>query len=416
MSEERIITYRGVKLHPGQARILKHIQHNPQAKYICIKTSRQWGKSLFGMQLVLNHAINEKKIKIGWFSPYIAQAKKVMKQLYEAIAPTGIVFDYNQTDRIITLCTGSKIQFWGVENCDAIRGETLDYVICDECAFFKPDVFEYVIRPLLKVRGKRCYLISTPRGKKNWFYKYYTQTDKLYTSCEGNYQENIYASEEETEAARLLLPEHIFRQEYLGEFLDSEFLVFPNLQPTSLIDNWGAPTAVNYAGLDLGRKQDYTVLYIINDRGETVDIYRDNNKLWQTLLNQAITRLRKYNAHVVVDATGVGDPVFEQLKTQYKHCTPFVISGFGDNSKQGLIEQLIISMQNDQLKIPSKTLYGELHEEMNAFECIYTPQSRTIKYQAMQGFHDDIILAMALCDECRIKKLKVGGSYNIRAI
>lgn len=413
---EKTITYKGIKLHEGQKRILKHILQHPHAKFITIKTSRQWGKSLFGMQLVLFHAINEKNVKIGWFSPYIAQAKKVMKELHNAIANTGVVFEYNQTDRIITFVNGSSVQFWGVDNCNGLRGNTLDYAICDEAAYFAPDVFELVIRPILKVKGKKCYLLSTPRGKKNWFYKYYTQDGPLYTSVEGNYLENDFSSVEETEAARNIMPEHIFNQEYLGEFLDSEFLVFPSMPIQNIMEKWGQPTSVNYAGLDLGRKLDYTVLYILNERGETVEVYRDNNKLWQTLISNVVGKLKKYNAHCVVDATGVGDPVFEQLKSQYKHSTPFVITGFGDNSKQGLIEQLIISMQNNQIKIPSKTLYKELHEEMEAFECIYTPQSRTIKYQAMQGFHDDIILGLSLAQECRIKRLKCGGGFNMTTI
>lgn len=416
---ERVITYHGVKLHSGQKRILQHIQNNPQAKFITIKTSRQWGKSLFAMQLLLSHCLNEKKMNIAWFAPYIAQAKKVMKQLYEAVQSSGLIFDYNQTDRIITFVTGSKVQFFGVDNSDGIRGNTFDYAVCDEAAYYPQDVFETVIRPTLLVKGKKCYIISTPRGKKNWFYKYYMQTSTsttIYANCEGNYLENVYIDKEEVEAARLLLPDHIFRQEYLGEFLDSEFQVFLDTDKCATQTTFAAPTSINFIGIDLGRKQDYTVMYVINELGQTVEIYRDNNKLWQTLVNQLVTRLRKYNAVAVVDSTGVGDAVAEQIKTQYRHIVPFVITGTGEGSKQNIIEQLIISMQNEELKLPTKELYSELHNELEAFECVYTPHSRSIKYQAMSGFHDDIVLALSLANECRKKRYKPSGNFNIKRI
>ena len=417
MSQNNEIVYTGLILHEGQQRILKHILAHPDAKYITIKTSRQWGKSLFAIQLLLNHAINERS-SIGWFSPYIAQCKKVMKQIYESIEPANLIKSYNQSDRIIELKNNSKIQFFGVDNADAIRGNTFDYAICDEAAYYPIDVFETVIRPTLLVRGKKCYIISTPKGKHNWFYKYYSQDNKSYTSIEGNYQENKYIDIEEIEAARQTLPDHIFRQEYLGEFLDSEFQVFNNVEQCATLNNWANKTPFNYAGLDLGRKNDFTVLTIFNEAGEIVEIFRDNNKLWSMQVNQIINKLQKHNAYCVIDATGVGDAIFEQIKHQYKNVYPYVITGSGEESKQNLIEKLIISIQNSEIKLPTKKLYSVLHDEMSAFECVYTPTSRSIKYQAMQGFHDDTVLSLALANICWEKRWRVskGSGIIFRAV
>lgn len=413
-NQKNNITYTGLRLHKGQLRILKHLL-STDAKYITIKTSRQWGKTIFALQLLLNHSINEKS-SIGWFSPYIAQCKKVMKQLFDVIQYTQIIKNYNQTDRIIEFRNGSKIQFFGVDNADAIRGNTFDYVICDEAAYYQKNVFEEVIRPTLLVKGKKCYIISTPRGKHNWFYKYYIQENKPYTSVEGNYLENKYIDLEEIEAAKQTLPEHIFRQEYLGEFLDSEFQVFNNVEQSSVLTSWAQPSNYNYAGLDLGRKNDYTVLTILNENGEVVEIFRTQDKVWSNQINQIISKLNKYKAFCYVDATGVGDAVFEQIKDKYSHVYPYVITGSGEESKQNLIEKLIISIQNNLLKLPTKTLYEELHNEMAAFECIYTAASRNIKYQAIQGYHDDIVLSLALCNVCFISKEKVKTGYKIRRV
>ena len=406
------ISCKGITLHEGQVRILKHIKSKKDAKYVTIKTSRQFGKTLFAMQLLLYHSINEKS-SIGWFSPYISQCKYVMKKIVDAIRTSTLIKSYNQTDRIIELINGSKIYFYGVDNADAIRGNTFDYVICDEAAYYPKDVFEEVIRPTLLVKGKKCYIISTPKGKHNWFYKYYIQDSQSYTSIEGNYQENKYIDIDEIEAARQTLPEHIFRQEYLGEFLDSEFQVFQNIENVSILKSWAKPTKHNYAGLDLGRKNDYTVLTIMNEEGEVVEIYRTQDKVWINQINQIVQRLKKYNAYCYVDATGVGDAIFEQIKAQYRSLYPFVITGSGEESKQNLIEKLIISIQNEKIKLPTKELYKELYDEMSAFECIYTPSSRNIKYQAIQGYHDDIVLSLSLCNICWLKKMIVGSGVKI---
>jgi len=408
-------TYKGLTLHEGQVRILKHILKNKSCKYVTIKTSRQWGKTLFAIQILLNHAINEKSV-IGWFSPYISQCKKVMKQVIDAIFASGLIKTYNQTDRIISLINGSKIHFFGVDNADAIRGNTFDYTLCDEAAYYPTDVFEEVIRPTLLVRGKKCYIISTPKGKHNWFYKYYIQDDPIYTSIEGNYIENKYIDIEEIESAKRTLPEHIFRQEYLGEFLDSEFMVFQNVENCTILDKWAQPSQYNYAGLDLGRKNDYTVLTIMNEDAEVVEIYRTQDKVWSNQINEIIKRLNKYNAYCFVDATGVGDAVYEQLKSKYKSLYPFVITGSGEESKQNLIEKLIISVQESKLKLPNKQLYPLLHDEFGAFECVYTPSSRNIKYQAIEGYHDDVVLSLALSNICYLKRARKGSGIIIKTI
>lgn len=407
--------YKSIKLHSGQKRILEHILKNKSAKYVTIKTSRQFGKTLFAIQLLLNHAINEKS-SIGWFSPYISQSKSILKKILNALNNSGLLKSVNQSDRIIELINGSSINFFGVDNPDAIRGYSFNYIICDEAAFYSKNVFEEVIRPTLLVKGKKCYIISTPKGKNNWFYKYYIQDTKQYTSISGSYTENKYIDLDEIEAAKTTLPDHIFRQEYLGEFLDSEFQVFQNIEGCSVLKKWASPTTNNYAGLDLGRKNDYTVLTILNENGEVVEIYRTDNKLWANQIIEIIKRLKKYNAYCYVDATGVGDAIFEQIKNQYKYIYGYVITGSGKESKQNLIEKLIISIQEEKIKLPVKELYEELYNEFSAFQCLYSPNSRSIKYEAISGYHDDIILSLSLSNICWLSKARVGAGIIFRSI
>lgn len=408
---ENIVTYEGVKLHKGQARILKEIMANIEAKYIIIKTSRQWGKTLFAEQLALYHSINSPNSIVAWFSPYIAQAKKVMNELYSAIAKSGVVYSYNQTDRIITLCNNSKIQFFGSNNPDGIRGISVDYAIIDEAAFIQRDVIEEIIRPALMVRGKKVYIVSTPKGKHNWFYYYYVNSDEEFLACESNWRENPYTNINEINLAKKTLPEHIYRQEYEGEFLDGDYQVFRNLDEIAIQTTFAKQTAKNYAGLDLGRKNDYTVLTIMNENGEIVEIYRDNNKLWQTILHNVISILRKYNCPVYVDATGVGDAVYEQLHAQYKQTYPIVL---GNNNKQNIIEELIIGMEKKEITIPTKDLYSTLYDELSIFEFNYSPKTQKVTYNAPSGMHDDCVISLALAHKC--KKDNKSTSFKILKI
>jgi hypothetical protein len=164
-----------------------------------------------------------------------------------------------------------------------------------------------------------------------------------------------------------------------------------------------------YAGLDVGRQQDYSVLTIIDDDQNVVFIYRDNNKPWDVILNNVVTYLKKFNATCMIETNGIGDPLFDQLSKKYKDVHPFVTT---NTSKQQIIEDLIYQTNTDSMKLPTQDLFPPLYNELKTFSYSYSPSSRRVVYKGIGNTHDDCIMSLAISlNSLREKKTK--GSYYI---
>jgi phage terminase large subunit-like protein len=121
----------------------------------------------------------------------------------------------------ITLVNGRKILVRGADNPDSLRGVSLVYVVLDECAFIKQEIWEKVIRASLSDKKGRALFISTPSGR-NWFYDTYKLgqegTDEEWKSWHFTTQDNETIDPKEVEAAKRTLSSFAFKQEYLSSF------------------------------------------------------------------------------------------------------------------------------------------------------------------------------------------------------
>ena len=317
------MTVTGFNPHKVQAELLQSIVGGKE-KYHIASIGRQFGKSMMGMNLALYWGFNDSPCKILWVSPVYSQANKVQKELMSAIAASGIVKSNNYSSSELELKNGSTIYFRSAERYDNIRGMTLDYAIIDEAAFIKDDAWSEAIKPTLLVRGKKVLFISTPKGK-NWFYELfqYGQSDDYpnYKSYKGSSYDTPFISMEEIDDAKRTVPELIFKQEYLAEFIDGGGEVFANIDQCTF-PAYPKPQGKVFAGLDIGKQEDYTVLTLMDSKGRVVDIYRDNKNQWSVMIAEVVKRVRQFNASLMVEVNGVGDPIFEQIKSQYANTHP----------------------------------------------------------------------------------------------
>jgi hypothetical protein len=400
----------GLRPHKGQQRVIDTIINGPE-KYITVVSPRQVGKSMLLVNLILYYAINDKNCKIGVITPIYQQARKLMEDLYEGIKDSGIIESSNFSNFEFKLKTGSKIIFRSSEREDGLRGYTFDYVFLDEAAYQQESAWKRAIQPTVLVHGKKAVLFSTPRGR-DWFYNMFQlgqdPSHPKHTSVRMEQGDNPFIDKEEIEGARKTLPEAIFRAEYLGEFLEGESQVFQNFNKLAF-SNWTLPKGKCYMGVDLGRESDYTVATTIDENGKVVDIYRDNQKDWETMQNEIISRAKKYNATVMIETNSMGTVIFEQIKRQYQNTHPFVTSS---QSKRDIIESLILGFNEEQVKIPTIELYPELHRELEVFEMTYNPQSRSVKYAARPPFHDDLVISLAIANWNRLQNKSL-GSYAV---
>jgi PBSX family phage terminase large subunit len=399
----------GFTPHQGQQRVIDVVTKT-SAKYITVVSPRQIGKSILLTNLILYYSINDKKEPIiGIISPVYSQVRKLMDDLHGAIAASGIIESANFSNHEIKLRTGAKIIFRSSEREDSLRGNTFDYLFLDEAAYQTQEAWKNVILPTALVKGKKVVLFSTPRGTNNWFYEIYKMGESEdypnYASVRMYQGENKLIDPQEIEAARKSLPDTIYRAEYEGEFIEGESTVFSNFK-NSVQKGLVQPKGKVFCGLDLARKGDYTVAVFIDSTNRVIDILRINNTSWDDIVKQLLLKIRKYNASVLVETNSIGDVIFEQLKNQWSNVTPFSTT---NESKKEIIETLIYAFNSDSIKIPDDK---ELISELETFEMTYSPQSRSVKYAARQGFHDDMVIALALANYHKTQN-KSYGNYAV---
>lgn len=385
--------------HRNQETIHNSIIKEPY-KYYCLNIGRQFGKTMLAMNQCYYWAINMPCAKVGWVSPTYKQCKKVFDEMCLAMRETGLI-ETNQSDLMIKLSNGSSIQFFSSERYDNIRGFTFDYLVCDEFAFMPEQAWTEVLRATVLVKGKKVLLISTPKGKNHFYnmfcldginpsYKSFTMT-----SYDG------LASREEIDGAKETLPEWVFRQEYLAEFISGGQDLFTNIP----INNNAEITSKLYAGIDLGRADDYTVLSILNDKGQQVYCNRWRHDSWTNITTILLGKLNEYKPITEVEVNSIGDVIYEQLKLGYKDIRQFTTTS---KSKNDIIEALIVANQSNEFSIQG---IDWLKKEFEVFTYQYSAASRSVKYSAPSGFHDDGVMATAIAYHS-LKTLKRSGQYS----
>jgi hypothetical protein len=104
----------------------------------------------------------------------------------------------------------------------------------------------------------------------------------------------------------------------------------------------------------------------------------------------------------MIDSTGVGDAITEDLQKHFNSMTGFK---YTSASKQQLMELLASTIHNNQVSFP----LGNIKDELDVFEYQYTATG--VRYNAPAGFHDDCVNALALAVKCK-NDHKYTGQYR----
>ena len=391
-------TIKGYTPHLKQKEIHNSII-NESYKYYILNIGRQFGKTMLGINQMLYWAINHKGCNIAWVTPIYKQSKKVFDEMEKVTKSSGL-FEYNRSDLTIS-AFNSQIQFFSGERPDNIRGNTFDYLIVDEMAFTRPELWSEVLSATVLVKGKKVIFISTPKGK-NHFYQLSLQPnyDNRYKYFHYSSYDNPMIDVEDLEERKRSLPKHIFEQEYLAKFIDNASGLFKNVD--SCVIKTAERTQKLFGGLDIGRADDYTVLTILNKSYQMVYVQRWRQQEWSKIIDEVATKIREYNAEIFVEVNNQGDVFFEMLQNKvYNNVQPYVTS---TATKPIMIEDLAVHFENKDIGILNENW---LVDELNAFTYIYNEKTRRVQYGAPQGVHDDGVMSLALAVQS-IKKNQYG--------
>ena len=390
------------KPHLKQRECIDRIESSG-CKYITIDCGRQFGKSLLAMNLLLKWCLENDNSVGFWVSPIYSQAKKVFDELAKALKDTGLITSLNRTEVWIKFNNGSKIHFKSGEKPDNLRGYTLDFLVMDEAAFMRDEVWNEILRPATLVRGKRILFISTPKGK-NYFYTLYnrgtSEDNPDYLSLKYTSYDTPFITKDEIDEAKNSLPDDIFRQEIMAEFIEDGGEVFRNFSQSQLINRWKEPVESEkyWAGIDLGRQNDFTVVTIVNNFNEICMIYRERRNNWSNIVDSIVNILKKYNAKAIVEVNSIGDVIFEQIYTRHRKIEAFHTT---NTNKEEIINNLIVQINDQTLLLPTKELFEPLDTELRVFTFEYSTKSRKIRYFAPAGHHDDCVMSLAFALESK---------------
>lgn len=157
--------------------------HQSDARFRICAAGRRFGKSHYAaLELIIHALMTENRFGynlgpeagVYYVAPTFDQAKRIMwpkiRELagYERIG--GLIRNENVNDGWIELVSGRRIYIRGADNPDSLRGIALSYVVLDEYADMKENVWSEIVEPALMDYEGSALFIGTPKGK-NHFYK-----------------------------------------------------------------------------------------------------------------------------------------------------------------------------------------------------------------------------------------------------
>ena len=401
--------YKGFKPYDFQKKIIDDILKKEDMFYTMV-CGRQIGKTLLLINMLLYYGINKPKSVLLWVSPYYSMAVKVLSQIIDAIEFTPITKEANKSEKIITLINGTRIYFRSAEKPETIRGLAIDYCFIDEAQDVSDDAFNKAILPTLTAKGKKCLIAGTPKSK-NWFYQYFHRgNEDNYNSYTAPSSISPYVSDDFLKEQQDSLPPSIYEQEFEAKWQEGDGEVFSNIDGVCILDKWLPTKDRTFGGLDIGTKQDYSVLTIQDRQGRVVHIWRERGLEYSQIVSKVVYLCKQYKTDLYVEANSIGDVVYEMIRKQYKNVKPFITT---NSSKENIVRRLISDIADMNLELPSPALFEPLYKELQMFQYKYLPSGK-ITYQAMSGFHDDCVMSLAICNYNRIenpmgKKLIISG-------
>jgi hypothetical protein len=378
--------------HQAQKKVLQS-----KARFRVLMCGRRFGKSLISQ--VISSVESLKGQQVAYITPTYHLAKVFFDELCKLL-PIEVAIA-NRSDLTLKLITGGSIRFFTGERLDNLRGLKFHYVIIDEASFI-PNLEEgwlNSIRPTLTDYQGKALFVSTPKGK-NFFYSLYLkglEEDLEWQSFKYSTYDNPHIIKSEIDAARAELPTVVFEQEYMANPAENSANPFGSQainKCVSVISN----NPVKCYGIDLAKYNDWTVIIGLDNAGNVAYFDRFQSD-WASTQNK-IRNLPK--AQMIIDATGVGDPIVEQLQREGMDIEGFK---FTSQSKQEIMLGLQVAIHQERIHYPE----GMIKEELEIFEYQYSANG--VKYSAPSGFHDDCVCALALA--WRKFDFKSGsGRYN----
>ena len=337
-----------------------------------------------------------------------ADAARVWERFTPERSDSGLWMKWRHNDARIQCVHGQDPEV-------TVEGERVHGNVLDEASKMRQQVYASALSTTSQTGGWNV-LYSTPRGK-NWFYDLYMECREhmRWAARTGGTLEMFadtartidspFVDQRVVEQARKTLPERLFRQLYLAEFIDdgSVFVGYRDcvkgaeIVTQGKVEAWEASDAAESTvvfGADWAKRQDYCVIYAIDvaaKKPRCVGFRRLHGVPYVESIKELFRFSKRFKEVILLkhDRTGVGDVIDELLSN-----LPFPNEGvvFTNTSKASMVDAWSVAIQTKAVELPN---WQPLISEHDYYD-VRTNQLGRPVYGAISGKHDDIVTACFL--------------------
>ena len=363
-----------------------------------MRAGRKFGKTFTAVRVARDWAAeNPGEIILIAAPEYSYLRDQVVPELRKAIPEEAVKGGwgkgYNKSEHILTMANDAQILLRSMDNPDSVRPLSIAGLIAEEFSLWSSYAWNECVRSTLMAKGAPALFIFTPKGM-NQAYEIWTRAME---GAEGykpfhftSYDGPVPKANIDAEAAGM--SEGVRRQEINAEFLDDLGGVFTGVRDCIAGDLQKPKVGGQYIiGCDIAKTTDFTVIVTMDKISKAVVGFERFGQLdWDFQIAKIEdASKRANNATVWLDATGIGDPVFDRLRNK-----GVAVKGykFTSESKRKLVENLALMIGREDIRYPD---IPELVSELGYYEAQQLP-SGGVRYGAPEGYHDDCVMALGL--------------------
>jgi hypothetical protein len=322
----------GYRPHRFQAEV-----HGKLRRFGVVVAHRRFGKTVLAINELIHRAISPgmDHARFGYVAPYLKQAKEIAWDYLKRYTRPIAGAQSHEGELIVTLPNGSRIRLYGADNAEAMRGTYFDYVVIDEVADMRPELWGEIIRPALADRKGGALFIGTPKGA-NLLSKLYHASPPDWLCAMYRADETALIDEGELALARQTMSDNQYRQEFLCDFSASSDNVLITIdQAAEAARRAHQPGDIQYSpviiGVDVARFGDDRSVIV---RRQGLQLFRpwvmqgiDNMDLAARVASQVV----EHQPDAVFVDAGRGEGVIDRLRQLGHPCIEVNFGGAAGN-------------------------------------------------------------------------------------
>ena len=395
-----------VQLHPAQLEIF-----NSTARFKVVSAGRRFGKSRLAAWILIIKALQSESKDVFYIGPTFQQAKDIMwNMLKELLHGTDLIETTHENTATMKLVNGRRISLKGSDRPDTLRGVGLAYVVLDEYASMKVEVWEQIIRPTLAdVKGGALF-IGTPAGK-NHFYEIWKEADEDknedWEAFQYNSTDNPILDPEEIQVARETMSTQAFRQEFEASFVSftggifkEEWVKYDETEPRDgnfviAVDPAGFEKVEKERGLK-GSKLDETAISIVkinSDEWWVKDILHGRWNIKETASKILQAAIENQATIVGIESGALKNAILPYLEDEMRAENRWVVITDVTHGGKKKADRITWALQG-------RMEHGKITFNRNS-DWNGELETQLIEFPS-KGTHDDIIDSLAYIDQVSV--------------